>query len=97
MTTQNVIDIAEAKNVLTLPSLVIQTDGSGGRFVRVLGKNGEVENRAVETGLTNNVLTEIRSGLQEGEAVIATQMSAAELMDTLANPRSNRKAPPPPR
>ena len=46
---------------------------------------------AFEIGLTNNVMTEIRSGLNEGEKVIATEMSASELADRLANPRSNRR------
>ena len=90
MTTQNVIEIAEVHDVLILPSLVIQTE-RGKSFVRVLGKDGKVETREVETGLTNNVMTEIRSGLREGEAVVATQMSAAEIQDSLANPRSNRR------
>lgn len=91
MTTQNVIDIAQANDVLMLPSLVIQTDKNGGKFVRVLSKNGVVETRAVDTGLTNNVLTEIRSGLKEGESVIATQMSSQEIMNSLANPRSSQR------
>ena len=36
-------------------------------------------------------MTEIRSGLEEGEKVVATQMSQSELKDRLANPRSNRR------
>lgn len=92
MTTQNVIEIDRVSDVLLVPSLVIQSE-RGRHFVRVLGKDNTVETREVEVGLTNNVMTEIRSGLREGESVIATQMSASELMDSLANPRSNRRPP----
>jgi len=87
MTTQNIIEIARAGNVLLVPSLVIQNDGHGRYTVRVLHEGNRVEEREVETGLTNNVMTEIRSGLVEGEKVIATQMSASELKDSLARPR----------
>ena len=93
MTTQNVIEIAKATDVLLVPSLVLENDGRGNYSVRVLGKDNKVEVRNVETGLTNNVMTEIRSGLREGEAVISTQMSSAEIADSLANPRSNRRPP----
>jgi len=91
MTTQNVIEIDSAKNVLLLPSLVIQSDGRGGHTVNVLTEDNKVEVRKVETGINNNVMTEIRSGLKEGEKVVATQMSQSELADRLANPRSNRR------
>jgi len=91
MTTQNVIEIDFAKDVLLLPSLVIQSDGRGGHTVNVLTADNKVEKRKVETGINNNVMTEIRSGLKEGEKVIATQMSQSELADRLANPRSNRR------
>ena len=91
MTTQNVIEIDYAENVLLLPSLVVQSDGHGGHSVRVLLDGGKVEERKVETGISNNVMTEIRSGLTEGEKVVATEMTASELADRLANPRSNRR------
>ena len=52
---------------------------------------GGEEKRKVEIGINNNVMTEIRSGLEEGEKVVATQMSQSELKDRLANPRSNRR------
>ena len=84
MTTQNVIEIAHASGVLMLPSLVIQNAGKGRHIVRVLRDNGRIEERDVETGLTNNVMTEIRSGVNEGEKVIAAQMSASELAESIA-------------
>lgn len=86
MTTQNVIEIAHASKVLMLPSLVIQ-NSRGKHTVRVLKDGGRIEEREVETGLSNNVMTEIRSGVSEGEKVIATQMTASELEESLSSPR----------
>lgn len=93
MTTQNIIEIDSVKDVLVVPSLVLENDGRGNYTARVLGRDNKVEVRKVEVGLTNNVMTEIRSGLSEGEQVISTQMSGAEIRDSLANPRSNRRPP----
>ena len=70
MTTQNVIEIDFAKDVLLLPSLVIQSDGRGGHTVNVLTADNKVEKRKVETGINNNVMTEIRSGLKEGALLL---------------------------
>ena len=61
------------------------------RFEFVNGVVSKVEKRKVEVGINNNVMTEIRSGLTEGEKVVATEMTASELADRLANPRSNRR------
>ncbi len=90
MTTQNVIEIAHAANVLMLPSLVIQKS-KGKRIVRVLKEGGDIEEREVETGLSNSVMTEIRSGVSEGEKVIAAQMTASELEESLASPRGRMR------
>ena len=61
------------------------------RFAFVNKIVSKVEKRKVEIRINNNVMTEIRSGLEEGEKVVATQMSQSELKDRLANPRSNRR------
>ncbi len=91
MTTQNVIEIAHVSDVLMLPTLVIQNNGRGKSTVRVLRENGIIEDREVETGINNNVMTEIRSGVREGERVVAAQMSASELQETLNNPPGTRR------
>lgn len=57
-----------AESVLSLPKNAIQLD-DGGRFVYVIRDDGTREKRYVETGRTNNVYTEIRSGVEEGETV----------------------------
>ena len=83
MTTQNVIEIDKAENVLAIPTITIQSKGRGKKFVRVL-ENGTPVEKEVQTGITNNVMTEIRSGLAEGEQIISTQMTEDERKASLA-------------
>ncbi|MGN1038303.1 MAG: efflux RND transporter periplasmic adaptor subunit, partial [Mailhella sp.] len=59
MTTQTVIEIARVDDVLLLPSLVLESK-EGRCSVRILNRDGSIERRKVETGLSNNVMTEIR-------------------------------------
>jgi len=47
------------------------------RIVRVLDANGEVTDVAVRIGISNNILTEIREGLEEGDVVVLGQSTAA--------------------
>ncbi|MBO6002480.1 MAG: efflux RND transporter periplasmic adaptor subunit [Mailhella sp.] len=82
MTTQNVIEIDKAENVLAIPTITIQSGRRGKKFVQVLEGGSPVE-REVETGITNNVMTEIRSGLNEGDKVIANQMTQNELKESI--------------
>lgn len=77
MTTQNTITIAEAKNVLLVPSIAV-TRHEGKSFVQVL-KKGQPEEREIKIGLTDNMNTQVVEGLQEGEEVVSAQMTAAEL------------------
>jgi macrolide-specific efflux system membrane fusion protein len=50
--------------------------GSGGSgVVTVKGANGD-EQRRVTTGITNGTLTQITSGLQEGDEVVYTRPSS---------------------
>lgn len=83
MTTQNVIVIAEAKDVLTVPSLAVYRQ-NGKQYVHVL-ERGVVMEKVVETGLTDNMTTEIKSGLKENELVITSSMTASQINDSRAN------------
>lgn len=83
MTTQNVIVIAEAKDVLTVPSLAIYRQ-NGKQYVHVL-ERGVVVEKVVETGLTDNMTTEIKSGLNENEMVITSSMTASQINDSRAS------------
>lgn len=90
MTTQNIITIGEVRGVLTVPSIAI-TRVRGKSMVRVLEKGRPVE-REIETGLSDNMNTEVLKGLNEGDEVVAAQMTASELAASSAMPR--RGGPP---
>lgn len=81
MTTQNTIVVSRAQDVLIVPSIVLEKRTARGRtsyFVQVLTPAGTVEERAVETGVSDNLNTQIVSGLAEGERVVSSMMSQAE-------------------
>ncbi len=68
--TTAVVTIAEAQNVVRIPSAALRTAG-GQRTVQVQ-VNGQVETRTVEVGITGGSFVEIRSGLTAGEQVVIT-------------------------
>jgi HlyD family secretion protein len=55
-------------DVLLIPNGAITTEGSQS-YVQVVSASGDIEKRAVETGLSNWEYTEITDGLSEGEQV----------------------------
>ena len=67
--------LASKSNVLTVPNTTIRTV-SGQRGVQVL-KDGEVVDTAVQFGLSNDTVTEVVSGLAEGDTVVIPQARAA--------------------
>lgn len=77
MTTQNTIEIAHADNVLIVPTLAIK-DRDGKKIVRVLGANKQVTEKEVVLGLKDSMHTEIKSGINEGEQVIISELGANE-------------------
>jgi HlyD family secretion protein len=68
MTASVNIILSSKDNVLTVPSRAIRTV-SGKRVVSVWS-NGKASEVTVETGLSNDTMTEIVSGLKEGEQVV---------------------------
>lgn len=77
MSTINTITIADAQDVLLVPTLALKKQGNK-TFVNVLTANNQVEQREVSTGLADDMNTEIRSGLQDGEKVISSQVASGE-------------------
>ncbi len=63
------LQLDKRENVLTVPNSAVHI-ASERAYVYVLGENDIREVKWVETGLKGNKLTEIVSGLEEGEAVI---------------------------
>jgi RND family efflux transporter MFP subunit len=69
MTADITITTASATNVLTVPAAALL--GTNGNYsVRVLGADGQPQVKAVEVGLVTSSLAEIKSGLDQGEAVV---------------------------
>lgn len=63
------IIIKQRQNVLLVPERAIEMDSQGRPVVKVL-VNGQKEERAVVTGISDGLNTEITSGLEEGETVV---------------------------
>lgn len=81
MTTQNTIVVSRAQDVLIVPGIVLEkrmARGKASYVVQVLAPDGSVEERAVETGVSDSLNTQIVSGLAEGEQVVSSMMSQAE-------------------
>jgi len=82
MTTENNIKIANAKDVLLVSNMAIQKR-DGKSFVNVLNDKNQPEQREVETGVQNDFHTEIKSGLNEGEKVIVSQVANGEKVGSM--------------
>lgn len=72
MTTQNEITVGQAENVLAVPAMAVRSR-DGRRHVRILHDDGSSAEHTVETGISDGTLTEIRSGLEEGQTVIVSE------------------------
>jgi macrolide-specific efflux system membrane fusion protein len=80
MTTQNTITIEEAQNVLIVPSIAINREGPN-HFVVILAKNVPIKT-LVTLGISDNMNTQILSGLKAGDQVVLSLMSSAELANS---------------
>jgi RND family efflux transporter MFP subunit len=69
MTADVNIKVAEKKDVLVVPSSAVKPH-EGGRAVRMLGDNGEIEFVKVSTGSRGDGIVEIVDGVSEGEEII---------------------------
>ncbi|MBP8045442.1 MAG: efflux RND transporter periplasmic adaptor subunit [Neisseria sp.] len=82
MTTENTIIINQAEKVLAVPKLAVKQRG-GKQYVRVLGENNQPQEKEITTGLSDNMNTEVKSGLGEGENVIISEAAAGETSDSV--------------
>lgn len=67
------ITVSESKGVLTLPLSAVRSDKTG-KYVVVIGPNGQTQNVPVTTGSTGDERVEITSGLNEGDKVVISQV-----------------------
>jgi len=72
MTTQNKIIVAQAKDVLVIPTITIKRK-EGKPYVDILQSNNKVEKRDITTGLSDDLNTEVLSGINEGDKVISSE------------------------
>ncbi|MGR3808092.1 membrane fusion protein, macrolide-specific efflux system [Pasteurella testudinis DSM 23072] len=77
MTTQNTITIADVENALTVPTMTIQKVGDKYQ-VRVLTADNKTEIRDIEIGISDDINTQVLSGLQQGDKVISAEMQQGE-------------------
>jgi RND family efflux transporter MFP subunit len=73
--------VAQRNDVLLVPNGAITTQG-GQSYVQVISSNGTIEKRAITTGLTDYVKTEVTEGLSEGEKVVVPQGTTATTTTT---------------
>ena len=85
MTTTNTIKVAEAKDVITIPTTALYKKGDK-YYVRTLGEKEVVEEKEVKIGINDDMNTEIKSGLKEGEKLILTEMKAGEVASRSTRP-----------
>jgi len=70
MTANMVINVREAKGVLTIPMTALQTNANGADEVLVMGADGQPQPRVVKLGINDGVNSEVSEGLKEGEQVV---------------------------
>jgi len=90
--TANII-IESVADVLTVPSSAVKTMG-GKSYVEIMD-NGTTQRKEVETGMTDDTTTEIRSGLSEGEKIIVntTTKKTTTTKTTTTNNNGNQGNP----
>ncbi|GEM_PF-465311 len=73
MTASADIEAVIAKNAILIPKAAITRDRAAGiQTVTVVKDNGEEEVREVQTGASDGKLTEITSGLEEGDQIVSS-------------------------
>ena len=67
---------AVAPDALAVPSSAIKANPSGGSYVQILGPNGQPQNIAVTTGISDDTNTVITSGLTAGQQIITQTVTS---------------------
>jgi len=79
MTASATVVVEEKENVLLIPNRAIRREGDV-VYVEVLDPSGSTEARrvAVATGASNDAVTEVTAGLEEGDVVVTTVVRGGE-------------------
>ena len=92
MTAQVFIVLAQAKDVLLIPTAAIGNASEGSEInVKVLNPDGSIEPRKVKIGIKSELSAEIMDGLKEKDEVVTGQIVAQGSRSTSA--LSARKGP----
>jgi Cu(I)/Ag(I) efflux system membrane fusion protein/cobalt-zinc-cadmium efflux system membrane fusion protein len=90
-----------ASSVLAIPSMALLNSGKGQTVFVALGE-GRFAPRQVTTGLRDDALVEVRSGLEEGESVVVSaqfmldsESRLREALGKMTAPREQSPVPPP--
>jgi len=76
MTAQVYIVQASAKDTIIVSSSALERRGRGQYAVKVVDKDGKIEERPVKIGINTSVDAQVLEGLKEGEKVVVAQASA---------------------
>ena len=76
MTVQGQVNIAKRENVLVVPTSTLKKKGDK-TTIQVLNNN-QVEEKEIQTGLSDSQYTEVISGINEGEQIVVTQRADSE-------------------
>lgn len=79
MTATSNIKIAEAKNVILAPTTAIHKK-NGKNYINVLTSERKVVEKEVELGINDDLNTEIKSGLSEGDEIVLNQIKSGEMV-----------------
>lgn len=85
MTTENIIIINESKNTLMIPASAIKSQGKD-KIVNVLVGKETIEKK-VKLGISDNITTEIKEGLNEGDVVVISEIKNANKKTQMRGPR----------
>lgn len=77
MTTQNTLLVSQIDEAISVPTIAIKRQG-GKKIVSIL-RAGQPVQVEVKTGISDNMSTQIISGINEGEEIITSQSSASEI------------------
>jgi HlyD family secretion protein len=82
MTASATVVVEEKENVLLAPNRAIRREGDI-EYVEVL-VGAEVRRVAIATGASNDIVTEVTAGLEEGDAVVTTVVRGAEFQGPMS-------------
>ncbi len=83
------INVESVADVLIMASGAIKTMGDK-KYVEIMNDNGAIERKIIETGLTDDVLIEIKSGLSDGDKVVTSTNTGTTKKTTTNTNNTNR-------